>query len=231
MVGRNDRTFDQQAGTPSASGSSPAADQGVVLSTVDGMEIMCGHIREARVSIEIADFISSPIRASSQRTYSSAWGSGSDWCRSNTVDPLHFSESSLINYLWFLFSVRHLSASTFTVHRAAIGSLLDLLGSSVSSKLISHFMQAVFLSCSPVHASPHLTWDVAAVLEFLRSWGPLNDLSLTRLSWCTFALVLLFSCRCIGDLVFLSIDALFSSSEDSITLQLGFDLKQSHPSH
>lgn len=122
--------------------------------------------------------------------------------------------------------------ATLGVHRAAISSFLDPLGLSISSKLLARFMGAVFLSGPPARSSPCSTWNVAVVLEFIRSWGDIQDLPLDRLSWRTFSLVLLFSCRHIRDLVFLCIDAPFLSfSEGSVVMQLGFGLKQCRPSH
>lgn len=70
------------------------------------------------------------------------------------------------------------------------------------------------------------------MLDCLISWGPIASLFATRLSWRSFALVLLFSCRRIGDLVFLGSEEPFLVSKDnSVILQLGFGLKQARPSH
>lgn len=73
---------------------------------------------------------------------------------------------------------------------------------------------------------------MADVLDFLETWGAINDLPFNCLSWRTFALLLIFSCRRIGYLIFMGIDPPFMVlSEDSATLKLGFGLKQSRPNH
>lgn len=71
------------------------------------------------------------------------------------------------------------------------------------------------------------TWDVRSVLDHLASWGPLADLDLKHLTWHTFALILLFSCRHISNVLLLGVDEPFCIiSEESLVFQLGYGLKQ-----
>lgn len=193
---------------------------------------MRSRITQSGINAEATKFISNSIRSSSQRTYSSAWNSWLTWCGSHGVDPLLFSEESLVDYLWFLFSEKHLSSASLGVHRAAICFFLDPLSTSApSSKLLPRMMRSAFLSCPAAWATPLTTWNMAQVLNFLASWGLINELLSNHLSWCTFALLLLFSSQRIGDLVFWGIDPPFLAlQEDTVTFQSGFSLKPS-PSH
>lgn len=114
---------------------------------VPGMQIMREWNALSGVSPKLSEFMAGLLRGSTQCTYVFVWKYWLSWCESKDLEPIHFSESSLAEYLWFLFSVKHLSPASFAVHRAAIGSFLDPLGTaSHDSKLLSHFMKAAFLS-------------------------------------------------------------------------------------
>lgn len=146
-------------------------------------------------------FISSSIKDISVRTYESAWRGWVEWCNFQGLDRCQASATQLVQYLWFLFSERNLSASTLGVHRAAISSFTaPLLAEHSQSHLLQRFMWAVFLVRPLAAAQVWETWDVAAVLEALRAWGPIQDLSLHQLSHRTLALILIFSCHRISDL-------------------------------
>lgn len=231
--GGGDRSVNRSPSPPSPCGAETAEVTGPPLPPATGLAVMRERVSCAGVSDPLADFISGSIRGSTQRTYESAWRSWRDWCRSHNVDAVHFSETHLAEYMWFFFSERHLAPASLAVHRSAICSFLDPLGSSgCDSKLLSRLMCVAFLNKPAARTSPRSTWDVARVLESLRSWGSMDPLSLSQLSWRTFALVLIFSCRRVADLVFLGIDDPFMVMHDqSVSFQLGFGLKQSCPSH
>lgn len=125
MVGGGDDPIRLASGTSSASGAAAAAaHKGDPPFTTDGLAVMRQRISQGGVDVNVAEFISSSIRGSSQRTYNSAWKTWHAWCISINEDPLILSEAKLANYLWFLYSERNLAASTLSAHRAAIGSLL-----------------------------------------------------------------------------------------------------------
>lgn len=233
LVGGGDDAVDPTTSAPPSPGSPATAHEGDPPIATDGVAIMRQRISQGGANSEVAEFISGSIRESSQRTYNSAWKTWHAWCIASNEDPLFLSEPKLANYLWFLYSERNLAASTLGVHRAAIGSLLDPLGKIISdSRLLTRFMRAVFLARPTARSAPRPTWYVRLVLDCLNSWGPIASLSATRLSWRTFALILLFSCRRIGDLVFLGSEEPFLVlRDDSVSLQLGCGLKQARPSH
>jgi hypothetical protein len=99
------------------------------------------------------------------------------------MDRSDLSEISLVRYLWYLFQNRDLAASTLGVHRAAVSSLSNPLDNSLSNSfLLQRFMRAVFLTRPPARRRPREAWDVATLLDFLRTWGPLESLSFRQLS-------------------------------------------------
>lgn len=233
MVGGGHRPFDHPPSSPPYPRSETAVVSGSLPTPFNGLAIMHERVSSTGISNPLAEFISNSIRGSTQCTYEPAWQSWRDWCRSCAVDPVLSSETNLAEYLWFLFSDRHLAPASTIVHRSAICSFLDLLGSSgCDSKVISWLMHAAFLNKPAARAFPRSTWDVAKVLESLRSWGAIDSLSFAQLSWRTFALILIFSCRRVADLAFLSIDDPFMVlHEELVSFQLCFGLKESRPSH
>lgn len=60
-----------------------------------------------------------------------------------------------------------------------------------------------FSAAPPPWTKDRYSWDVAQVLNFLRGWGLTSSLSLRHLLQCSFAVVLIFSCRRISDLCLL----------------------------
>lgn len=93
-------------------------------------------------------------------------------------------------------------------------------------------MKAVFLSRPLAATQQRHTGDVAVVLQFLKSWGPIADLSLFQLSHRTSALLLILSCRRISDLKLSGWGEPWCViSKNSIVLQCGFGLKQARPNH
>lgn len=70
------------------------------------------------------------------------------------------------------------------------------------------------------------TWDLARVLDFLKSLGPIAKLSLRALSQCTLALLLIYSWCQISDLLWSSVEPAFCSvSSSSVMLRFGPGLK------
>lgn len=83
-------------------------------------------------------------------------------------------------------------------------------------------MKAVFLACSPARSASHDTWGMHALL----------DLSFHQLSWHTFALLLVSSCRRISDQTLTGADEPFCViADDMVTFQFRFSLKQARPGH
>lgn len=191
---------------------------------------MATRIQEAGLDPPITEFICQSIRKSSACTYGSMWKSWHSWTSVHGVDRLSPSPSEVTHYLWFLFHDKNLAAATLGVHRAAIGSLVDPLGPGLTeSKLITHFMKAAFLNCP---SAVRFTWEVGHVFDLLRSWGDINPLTFSQLSWHIFALVWIFSCCRISDMSLLWVDDPFLAlRHESATLQAGFGLKQARPGH
>lgn len=91
------------------------------------------------------------------------------------------------------------------------------------------------MQCSfhgPLQPHKRETWDVAAMLKSLCSWGPIQGLSLRQLVHQTLALTVIFSCRRINDLKLLGRSPPWCVlSDSSITLQCRFSLKQAQRGH
>ena len=122
------------------------------------------------VSEEVAEFLFSSRRGSTAVQYRSVWRSWLSWCQDHGLDPASVSLNTMLEYLYYLFSVKDLAWSTIGVHRSAISSLLQPLHShSVGEHpLVSRFMRALFLR-TPPSSTPRWTWDMATVLAFVRA--------------------------------------------------------------
>lgn len=131
----------------------------------------------------------------------SAWTSWRGWYDSRALEYSDTSDVNIVSYLFNLFHDHGLAPATLGVHRAAISSFSNPLGTAQSeSRLLRHFMKAAFSERPAACSCPHSTWDVARVLGYLHSLGPTEDLSLQFLSMRTLALFLIFSGRRISDL-------------------------------
>ena len=182
---------------------------------------------------EVADFLQASFRKSSIQAYTSAWKQWLQWCEDNHLGHHTPTVTSLLSYLWHLYSKGRVYGS-IGVHRSALASLCQP-GSNPTigaHPLVSRFMRAVYQSRPPAKLSLRPTWDVAEVLQLLSTWDPPQDLDLLKLSHKTVTLVALESMRRISDLTLLDIgEGHMARSQDRIVFQLKFGLKQDRPGH
>lgn len=100
------------------------------------------------------------------------------------------------------------------------------------SSLLRRFMRAAFLEKPAACSRVRETWDVTQMLDHLKSLGPIESLPVRSLTHRTFALLLIYSCWRISNLMCLSVDPAFCSvSNNSLTLQFGPGLKQDRINH
>lgn len=204
LVGRDHGPINLPPNSPPSPSPDPAIFQGPSQTPTSGVAVMRQHIRAAGLPKEIATFVTLSVRGSSLRTYESVWWAWSDWCTDQGINNENPSVIDLTRYLWFLFQDKKLASATLGVHRAAISSLVQPLSNEFSSSvLLQRFMRAVFLSRPPARTTIRSTWNVADVFTFLRSWSTINGLSLRQLTQRTFALILIFSCRRISNMLLL----------------------------
>jgi hypothetical protein len=151
---------------------------------LDGLAAFRATVTASGASEEVAQFLASSWRRSTQTQYLSVWRSWSEWCQRRGMVPTEVSVNTLLDYLLHLETVKNLAWSTVGVHRSAVSSMLQPLAVPPVGEhpLIVRFMRALFLRRPPA-VRPRWTWDVAAVLACVRDWGLAAALDLRRLTW------------------------------------------------
>ena len=112
------------------------------------------------------------------------WSRWIKWASDNHVSSTSPRSIQLANFLAYLFSVLHLSASSVRMHRSAVRTTIRQLGGpSLSSSTISDLIRGVNASQAS-HPRRMPLWDLSLVLAFLRSdpFRPQNNPSLRLLT-------------------------------------------------
>ena len=106
-----------------------------------------------------------------------------------------------------MYSERQLAWHTIGVHRSAISTLLQPLCERTigANRAVSLFMRAVYQSRPPTRKIAPI-WDVASVLQCVKAWGDIVDLSRPRLTHRLVLLMALASARRVSDLFLLRTD-------------------------
>jgi hypothetical protein len=199
----------------------------------DGLAAFRAVVSASGVSDEVAEFLASSWRRSTQAQYLSAWRCWSTWCDGRGLVPTEVCVNILLEYLLYLANTKNFAWSTVGVHRSAISYMLQPMASpSVGEHpLIVRFMRALFLRRPPaVH--PRWTWDVSTVLACVRDWGLAPVLNLRRLTWKLAFLTALFSARRVSDLTLLRISPeYFQRTDHTAVFQPVFGAKQDRPGH
>jgi hypothetical protein len=149
------------------------------------------------------------------------------------MDPTTLSVVKLLEYLLFLHKSKNLSWNTIGVHRSAISSLLSPLQTPTAGEhpLVSRFMRALFRNKPPA-MRPRVSWDVASVLNYIRSMGEPSSLTLRQLTWKLAFITALFGAKRVSDLTLLKISPRFlQRTRHAAVFQPAFGAKQDRPGH
>lgn len=138
-----------------------------------------------------ANLILSARRGSTSRTYSAPWRKWNDWCGERSLDPYKAPITEIADFLSECFA-EGLSASYIGVIRSTISSYHSLVEGYTVGKHpdITLVLSGVKTSRPPRTVLP-MVWSCDRVLEFLKSLGNTQGLSLKMLSWRTVMLICL----------------------------------------
>lgn len=102
--------------------------------------------------------------------------------REQCVDTFKPSINNILDFLTMLVD-KGLSYSSINVACAALSSGVSLVEnvSIFQHKLVKRFLKGVF-HMKPRFSSCKYTWNVSTVLKFLKTWSPIENLSLLQLS-------------------------------------------------
>ena len=136
-----------------------------------------------------------------------------------------------MNFLGELFS-SGLSYSSINTARSALSALIACGGGSHfgNNSMVSRFMKGVFC-IRPSLPRYEETWDISVVLNQMRNWYPLNELSLRKLTLKTLSLMALISMQRSQTLQALEIGENLIMGPDQCTFKIRTLLKTSKPNN
>ena len=155
-----------------------------------GVAYFCQLCDTEGLSQSIASALLKSINPSTLRTYRRFWKIFAEWVNSRCPGS-NFSPILVCEFLHFKFS-EGFSTSTLNSFRSSLNfftsSSFDLENNSFLKRLFKYFYQI-----RPFKPRYLTFWPVEKVLALLRSWHPLEDLTLRLLTLKTIALMALFS--------------------------------------
>ena len=187
-------------------GTSPSTG---TMPTTDRME----YLREAAslrgLSQGAVTLWLSSWRTSTNATYQSAWRQWVGWCCERRVDPVSADPTQLANFLATQYEAGK-QYRTLNVYRSAVSSTVPPLHDNVpvgQSPSVVRVMRGIYNQRPPLPRYSR-TWDVATVLEYIRSLGPNTALTLSHLSWKLCMLLALAKAARVSEICHLDIRAM-----------------------
>ena len=133
-------------------------------------------------SQKVSDILLSSWRKKTASQYESAWKAWSGWCYEWEINPFSTTLENIFEFLADLF-YKGFKFHTLGVYRSAISSNHETVDGFVIEKhpMMAKFMKGVF-SLRPPEPKYFVTWDVRQLLDFLKTWSPVESLSLKQLT-------------------------------------------------
>ena len=133
-------------------------------------------------SQKVSDILLASWRKKTASQYESAWKAWSEWCSEQEINPFSTTLENIFEFLADLFH-KGFKFRTLGVYRSAISSNHETVDGFVIGKhpMMAKFMKGVF-SLRPPEPKYFVTWDVRQVLDFLKTWSPVESLSLKQLT-------------------------------------------------
>jgi len=131
------------------------------------------------ISEEASELLAIRWSKGTNNTYQSAWKQWDGWCTERSVDPFSCSVKYFLEFLTGLFK-RGLKYRTINTIRSAVSMTHDHNdGIPVGIHLL---VSRIIHNLQPPQPRYMATWDVDIVLEYFKSMGPNNTLSLKQSS-------------------------------------------------
>eukprot|EP00117_Sycon_ciliatum_P008008 scpid18224/ scgid10901/ len=170
-------------------------------------------------SAAVSDLLVASWRTNTSRHYDSAWALWSRWCAQRSIDPLRPALTRVLEFLSDQFQDGR-AFRTISGYRSALSTMLPPVdGTSVGSHpTVVRLLRGAY-NLRPPAPRYTFTWDVQLVLDFLRSWPDVSDLSDKQLTLRLAMLLALSGAYRCGELCLLS--SVFAQlSDGSVRLPL-----------
>ena len=141
-----------------------------------------GKFASQNLSSKARDLLLASWRTKSNKTYDSHFKKWLCWCSARGSDPVSGPVSEVANFLADLHEEGYQSSS-LNVFRSAISSVHDKVDGAEVGKhpTITRLLKGAFHERPPLPRYTS-TWDVNKVLQYLKSLGPSNGLTLKQLT-------------------------------------------------
>ena len=158
---------------------------------------MSGQLQEQGFSVEVADRIAAPQRASTRTIYKSKWALFEKWCRENSVDFSTPSVKQVSDFFMYLYQDLNRSPSTIDGYRTTIVDTLGPAGHHIAQSPDLHKLFSSFHGDRPKSSRNLPKWILSVVLNELTKapFEPMKDTDLKHLTLKTVFLLALASCK------------------------------------
>ena len=199
---------------------------------LDGMQSIRRHLVDNQISPNVANVIIQSWRPATQKQYSVYINRWTQFCHEREVNPMLPSVNDALEFLHTLYE-QDLSYSTLNTAKSALNCYLLTASPHNSSftvpnhPYINRYMKGVFNCRTP---TPRYSerWDVNVVLDFIRTWHPLHNLSLKFITYKLTILLALTSGQRCQTLVALDCQSM-TKTEEQFVFHLTEHLKQNRP--
>ena len=147
------------------------------ITTPDSMAGVRASPESSRLSENVKTLITSSRSAGTRHNYNSSWKKFSGWCDKRKIDPVQSPVGLVLEFLADLFD-RGLKYRTINNYRSAISARHELVGGIPlgEHRDVCRLMKGISNE-RPPEPRYCTTWDVAVVLEFIKSLGENQALS------------------------------------------------------
>ena len=234
MVPARPRSLSRRRSPPTAGPGNPAITNGpatpidvIEEAPTSRLEFVRRQLSEQGLPTPVIETLVAGNRANSHASYQSAWKNWLDWCGRSNQDPLHPDVKAALSFLASL-QADGRAYSTLNVHRSMLSSTLPRIdGLRIGEHpLIVRFMKG-FYNVNPPRPRYQSTWDVAHVLNFMRTSDANEVLDLTRLSRKCVTLLALLSCLRVSELASIHRGSVVTTQQQ-VSFTLGRPRKAQH---
>ena len=156
-----------------------------------------GQLQEQGFSVEVAERIAAPQRASTRTVYKSKWALFEKWCRENSVDFSTPSVKQVSDFFMYLYQDLNRHPSTIDGYRTAIVDTLGPTGHPLSHNPDLNRLLSSFLRDRPKSSRNLPKWNLSVVLSELTKapFEPMKNTDLKHLALKTAFLLALASSK------------------------------------
>lgn len=174
-----------------------------------GVEIIRGAFLKKGIAPQSVPTMVNSLSKSTLNQYSTTYKKWWLYCKKHNFDIYSVSVGNVISFLYELF-VEKLSYASINTYKSALTLILDI--SNSDEILIKRFLKGVFRD-RPSFPKYTETWDPSIVLQYLKQWYPLENITLEQLTKKLATLLILASGHRINTLSKISIDNISKKSD------------------